>query len=74
VTPIDRPGDLAEYGQVGGGSVSENLPFADPENVAVFILKRILRGGSPVPFVTQDEGDGGWQFLDGGEDSVKSGS
>ena len=43
----------------------EDWPFADPENLAVFTLKRIVRGESPVRLVSHDEDDGGWQFLDG---------
>jgi hypothetical protein len=46
-------------------------PFADPENLAVFTLKRIVRGESPILRVTHDEDDGGWQFLDGGDVAVE---
>src|SRR5262245_43118607 len=46
-------------------------PFTDPETLAVFTLKRIVRGESPILRVTHDEGDGGWQFLDGGEVAVE---
>jgi hypothetical protein len=46
-------------------------PFADPENLAVFTLKRIVRGDAPILRVAHDEDDGGWQFLDGGEVAVK---
>ena len=46
-------------------------PFADPPNVAVFTLKRILEEGKPILCVNHDEEDGGWQFLDGGEVSMK---
>ena len=49
-------------------------PFSDPENVAVFTLKRIVRGESPIVRVTHDEDDGGWQFLDGGEVAVEEAS
>ncbi len=41
----------------------DKWPFADPENVAVITLKRILQGGSPILRVFHDEDDGGWQFL-----------
>ena len=54
--------------------MSENWPFADPENLAVFTLKRIVRGESPILRVTHDEEDGGWQFLDGGEVVVEEAS
>ena len=47
--------------------MSDDWPFDEPENLAVFTLKRIAQGGSPILRVTHDEEDGGWQFLDGGE-------
>jgi hypothetical protein len=49
-------------------------PFADPENVAVFTLERVVRGESPILRVTHDEEDGGWQFLDGGEVAIEEAS
>jgi hypothetical protein len=49
-------------------------PFADPENVATITLWRILRGDSPILWVTHDEDDGGWQFLDGRECSPADGA
>lgn len=54
--------------------MSKNWPFTDPENLAVFTLKRITRGGSPILRVCHDEDDGAWQFLDGGEVSVEEAS
>ena len=45
-------------------------PFADPNDLAVYTLKRIIRGESPVLFVSHDEEDGAWQFLDGVEADV----
>jgi hypothetical protein len=42
--------------------------------LAVFTLKRIIRGESPILRVCHDEDDGGWQFLDGGEVSTKDAS
>jgi hypothetical protein len=48
----------------------DKWPFDDPGNVAVFTLKRLVQGGSPILRVTHDEEDGGWQFLDGGEVSM----
>jgi hypothetical protein len=54
--------------------VSEKWPFTDPENLAVFTLKRIVQGQSPILRVTHDEDDGGWQFLDGGEVTVEEAS
>jgi hypothetical protein len=47
--------------------MADNWPFPDPENLAVFTLKRITRGESPILMVVHDEDDGSWQFLDGGE-------
>jgi hypothetical protein len=47
--------------------MSINWPFADPENVAVVTLARIIRGGAPILRVTHDLQDGTWQFLDGGD-------
>ncbi len=49
-------------------------PFADPENVAVFTLRRIVEGKSWVLRVCHDEEDGAWQFLDGGEVAVDAAS
>jgi len=40
-------------------------PFADPPNVAVFTLGRILEKREPILQVFHDDDDGGWQFLDG---------
>ena len=42
-------------------------PFEDPENLAVITLGRIMDGRNPILYVTHDEDDGGWQFLDGGD-------
>ena len=47
--------------------MSQEWPFADPKNVAVLSLRRIVLGHAPILKVTHDEGDGTWQFLDGGE-------
>src|SRR5947209_12602760 len=44
------------------GPMFENWPFAEPEDLAVFTLKRIVRGESPILMVSHDEDDGGWQF------------
>ena len=49
-------------------------PFADPENVAVFTLNRIVRGESPILRVMHDEEDGGWQFLDNDEVAIEEAS
>jgi hypothetical protein len=54
--------------------MSDGWPFTDPENLAVFTLKRIIRGEFPILRVCHDEDDGGWQFLNGGEVSTKDAS
>jgi hypothetical protein len=51
--------------------MTKKWPFADPENLAIFTLKRIVSGGSSILFVSHDEDDGGWQFLDGAEVVIK---
>ena len=40
-------------------------PFAQPRNCAVFSLREIVFGGTPILYVTHDENDEGWQFLTG---------
>jgi len=45
--------------------MSKAWPFADPENVAVITLKRILSGNSSILYVAHDDEDGAWEFLDG---------
>ncbi|MGY4759585.1 hypothetical protein ACVNS2_08335 [Paenibacillus caseinilyticus] len=42
-------------------------PFEDPGNVVVITIDRIMKRESPILYVTHDEDDGMWQFLDGGE-------
>jgi hypothetical protein len=42
--------------------MSDGWPFTDPENVAVFTLKRITRGESPILRVCHDEDDEGPAF------------
>ncbi|TYP72088.1 hypothetical protein BCM02_109367 [Paenibacillus methanolicus] len=42
-------------------------PFENPEHAAVLTLEKIMRRESPVLYVTHDEEDGMWQFLDGEE-------
>lgn len=43
----------------------KSWPFADPENVAILTLRDITEGKTLILFVTHDEEDGMWQFLDG---------
>jgi len=42
-------------------------PFEDPENVAVITIYKIMKCESPVLYVSHDDEDGMWQFLDGSE-------
>lgn len=37
-------------------------PFEDPQNVAVFTTKRVIRGDDWISYVTHDIDDGAWQF------------
>ncbi len=39
--------------------------FAQPRNLAVITVARVVAGDSPVLHVSHDQDDGGWQFLDG---------
>lgn len=45
--------------------MTENWPFADPPNVAVFTTTAIVKGGRPILRVTHDAADGAWQFHTG---------
>jgi hypothetical protein len=51
--------------------MADDWPFTDPENLAVFTLKRIVRGETPILRVSHDEDDGGWQFVDGGRVAIE---
>jgi hypothetical protein len=44
---------------------SQDWPFADPKNVAVFTTTQILRSGQPILHVSHDDDDGAWQFHTG---------
>lgn len=46
---------------------SQLWPFDDPENVVVITSYKIMDRVSPILYVSHDEDDGMWQFLDGGE-------
>ncbi len=39
--------------------------FDQSQNCAVFTLRGIIQKGEPVLYVSHDESDHGWQFLDG---------
>lgn len=45
--------------------MTNDWPFADPENCATFTTPQVMRQGMPVLLVTHDEEDGFWQFLHG---------
>ena len=46
--------------------MQDDWPFNTLEDCAVITLVHILDGSMPILYVTHDEDDGGWQFLDGG--------
>jgi hypothetical protein len=46
--------------------LSNAWPFKDAENLSVITLTRIVDGSRRILYVVHD-GDGDWQFLDGGE-------
>src|SRR4051812_23405324 len=46
--------------------MTDPRPFEDAPNVLVVTQKSILQHGRPILYVSHDEDDGGWQFLDGG--------
>lgn len=46
---------------------ADDWPFADPQNVAVFTRKQVMRHGQPIVYVTHDEEDGAWQFHSDGD-------
>ncbi len=48
-------------------TMEKNWPFDQPPNCAAIFLRQIVREGAPVLFVSHDEDDHGWQFLDGSE-------
>jgi hypothetical protein len=39
-------------------------PFADPPNTAAFTVSSVLEGTAEIVYVSHDEEDGAWQFLD----------
>jgi hypothetical protein len=40
--------------------------FSDPPNVAVITSRKVMSGEQWIAFVSHDEDDGGWQFLNSG--------
>ena len=44
--------------------MNSSWPFRDPENVAVFTVRGIVRDGHPILRVAHDVEDGAWQFLE----------
>ena len=49
--------------------MSNDWPFEDPPNLAVFTTSQVLEG-HPVLFVTHDDEDGAWQFVCGTTDDT----
>jgi hypothetical protein len=46
-------------------STISHWPFQDPQNVAVFTTKQVVKKRKPILFVTHDADDGAWQFHSG---------
>jgi len=46
----------------------DEWPFDDRPNVATISLRDIMERRAPILFVTHDNDDGIWQFLDGRDD------
>ena len=51
-------------------SSSSDWPFPDPPNCAVIVSRRIIYGNEPALSV-QHDGETGWFFWDGSEESVE---
>jgi hypothetical protein len=61
-----NPEDLYKIMNDSGHNEKEEYwPFDDPENVAVFTSKRIIKDKEPILYVSHDEEDGAWQFHSG---------
>lgn len=45
---------------------TDNWPFADSENTAVFTTRQVFDDGQPILYVSHDADDGAWQFHTGG--------
>jgi hypothetical protein len=45
--------------------VTDEWPFDQPPNCAVFTLHSIIKGDDPILYVSHDADDEGWQFLNG---------
>jgi hypothetical protein len=45
--------------------LSQDWPFEEPKNVAVFTTEKVLLGSHPILYVSHDYSDGAWQFHDG---------
>ena len=60
--------EAAQFGS-GRGVTPESTsdwPFDQPPNAAAITVRSVL-DGAPILFVSHDEDDDGWQFLDGNE-------
>ena len=65
--PSSEPPSTPESTSEKANTMEDDWPFDSPENLAVITLDRIMDGTNPILYVTHDEDDGGWQFLDGGD-------
>lgn len=45
--------------------MTDKWPFEDAPTTPVVTLKSVIRDHQPILFVCHDEGEAGWQFLDG---------
>lgn len=52
-------------------SDSDDWPFDQPRNCAVFTIRQILNGLEPILHVTHDSDDHGWQFLGLGDARIE---
>jgi hypothetical protein len=52
--------------------MNDHWPFHDSPNVAVITLVQIIEQGHPVLYVTRDDDDGAWQFLDGSDTQIEA--
>jgi hypothetical protein len=78
--PGEKPGKHTERPSVDGMSpdhaiqqefatdpTAQEWPFDQPPNCVAISLRSIVFDGGPILYVTHDEDDHGWQFLDGAE-------
>jgi len=68
----DQPVNTSETPMEDARNTTDEWPFESPRNLAVITLDRIMDGRNPILYVSHDEDDGGWQFLDGGDVSSEN--